>query len=1293
MYRLVTLSILLAGLLAAAAPARADSLPAVSYDDATGEITIGADYGQAPFAGFPARPDAPKSALSIPQLAAALAAIGRAGLLADQGGGAWLLGADVVVRQDARLEVTSADLSALRLDSTPGRRPVRIVARGGALRIAGVRVTSWDTSAGAVDGDYHDGRSYLLAELGGRMDIVDSEVAYLGWSPGEPSGIAYRKRATDSDPQTGATGSIIRSDIHHNYFGQYSYEAYGLQVLHSRIHDNVYYGLDPHDYSQGFEFAYNQVYSNGKHGIIFSRGCTNNRIHDNEVYNNAQHGIMLDRGSDDNIIANNLVYDNRDGVAIFQSSGNVVRDNVLRDNQRGVRINATYDPGDSYDGVAADNIVRGNTITHNTQYGVYLYERADRNQIVGNTISFNADSGVYIKTGGNLVDQNQITANGHGVTVIGGAAAPIPPGGPPPALAAGSPGLENTITANTIEDNAGAGVQVKGGVATRIGPADPQASPAQGNLIRANGQDGVRLSDSATGSYIAANTIEANGRAGVRVQGAGSQANQISRNSIAANGDGGIALADGANAGVPAPTISSAAGAATVTGTAAPGATVEIYRDQRGQGRVFKGATSADGAGIWSFALPPGDNPAGEGFISALASTADGNSSAFVTNATIPVAPSYEVSAGRNGELTVYVSGEGATVDLPTIQTALKTISPTVQLLDDQGGGVWQLNASLFIRRGVTLNLTAESGLSWLKLRSQADPIALAALDLTPRDYQSFVGLITYDGVINIDGVKVTSWDPAANDYDRDISNGRSYLLAKYDARMDIHRAELAYLGSADGESYGVSWRDIDDPDVPDVRRTRVTGSVTDSDIHDNYYGIYTFQARDMVFRGNKFHHNIGYGFDPHDYSHDFVVENNDSFANGNHGFIISRGCTGFVFRNNRAYDNHYTVDARDHNAHGFMLDPGSPNSQYPQVPSANNLLENNQAWGNDGYGLRMIGAISNTIRLNVFRDNQQGVTLEQQSTGNTITGNTITGNTLYGIYVNGGSDGNALTDNSVSKNGVHGIYIKTGDNQIIGNQLSGNGTMTSAGPDGSGLAFLLDTAAGAQADLVPPGATASLAASDPELLSRVDLASALSGNLVRDNQISANVEHGIELKGASDTTIDHNVLSANGVHGVYLSSYQGVGATGTRIEANTISGNGGQGIRANNPETLGNVWSQNHITSNIDGGIWTTDGANGDPAPPTITLRTAALVEGTAQPGATVEVFADPGEQGYFYEGTATADATGVFRLERPAGWDAANLTAIATVAGAGSSAFSAAVAEGEAPPIYSQFLPLVAR
>jgi parallel beta-helix repeat protein len=583
-------------------------------------------------------------------------------------------------------------------------------------------------------------------------------------------------------------------------------------------------------------------------------------------------------------------------------------------------------------------------------------------------------------------------------------------------------------------------------------------------------------------------------------------------------------------------------------------------------------------------------------------------------------------------------------------------ISPTVTLLEHQGDGVWQTNVNLFLSRGVSLTLAAPT-VTWFKLRSQATDITLAAED-DSYNYDSFTTLRTHNGAILIDGVRITSWDPAANTYDLDISNGRSYLLAKYDARMDIRNATLSYLGSADGESYGISWRDTNDGDAPDVLRARVTGDVVNSTFSYSYFGIYTYQASNMLFRGNKFHNNISYGFDPHDFSNNFVVEDNEAYENGNHGFIISRGCNNFVFRNNKSYNNRYTVDDRDRNAHGFMLDPGSPNSRYPQVPSFDNLLENNEAWGNDGYGLRMLGSNNNTIRNNIFRDNSKGITLERGSTGNVVEGNTISDNSEHGVFLFNGADGNTLRDNTVGQNGRHGIYIKTGGNTIVGNTVTGNGNFDPQRPSGSGIAFLPDTPATALADLSATG----LAANDPEVLNAAELATVVTGNRIIDNSIVGNADDGIELKGTAATTISGNTISDNGVHGVFLSVHAGIGSTANTLNGNIVLRNGGHGIRANGAESNGNTWSQNSVSDNRAGGIRNFSDANLALTPPSITTQSATHVSGTALPGARVEVFSDNGGQGRFYEGQTRAAADGTFSFSKPGGWQGRNVNLTAT-------------------------------
>jgi parallel beta-helix repeat protein len=1262
------LLVALATLVPASAPrsALAQATIPVFYDTLNNVIYVGSNYEpadpvQSPYIGYPSHPLAPKTPITIPEIAAALS---DPALLESQGSDTWLLKADMVISPTARLEATSASINWLRLDSTPGTKfpaLTRLIARGGHVLIQDIKVTSWAGSA--VDTNTFDGRSYLLAELGGRMDIIDAEAAYLGWDSGQASGIAWRKRATQINAQTGATGSVKNSNIHDNYFGLYGYEAYGVSILDNQIHHNFSYGFQAQNSTQGFTVADNQVYNNGKHGIIFARGCTFNQILRNEVYSNTENGIVLERGSNINQISENIVYNNRDGVVIYQSEKNLVQGNQLHDNERGLRVNATFDGTDAFDGLSNENTIQGNTIENNLQYGIYLYERADKNTIQGNTIRGNTGAGVYIKTGANLVKGNTITGNGDGISII---ATPATPGGLPPST---TPGQKNVIQGNTIEDNSDVGIQLQGGVDTVIGLKDPSPSPADANVIRFNGRHGISFDATSTKNTIYGNTIHGNLSDGVTIKGPASgpvvdSRNKITRNSIAANGSDGISVDATANDGIQPPTITSAPNASVVVGTAAPNVTVEIYRDANGQGKVYKGSATANGAGSWSFALPVGDNPQ-EGGVTALAIDSAGNTSEFFGIVIGGGKAIYEIGAGSNGELTIFVNGPGAKVTLPDIQQAIQIISPTTTLLQNQGNGVWQSNASLFLNRGVTLTLTLPT-VKWLKLRSQAADIQLSASGEGAYNYKSFVNLRTYGGAILIDGVKITSWNPSANTYDTDVSNGRSYILAKYDARLDIKNADLSYLGSSDGESYGVSWRDINDGEAPDVLRTRVTGDVLNSTFSYNYYGIYTFQASYMTFSGNKFHHNIGYGFDPHDFTHHVTVENNEAYANGNHGFIISRGCNNFTFRNNKSYDNHYTVGEGERRAHGFMLDPGSPNSQFPQEPSHDNILENNQAWDNDGYGLRVVGSLNNTIKGNIFTNNYQGITLEQNSTGNKVLNNRITDSAIYGIYMLGGSDSATITGNTITGSGKHGIYFKTSKNTIFNNNVSHNGSIVDGVPSGAGISSYVETnIEAAMADLRLPGSQVSLAESDPELVASQIQPSAMDGTTIVSNTISYNADEGIELKSAQGTKIDKNSIANNGTHGVYLAS----GASGTMLSYNKIYNNAGYGIRANGLDVVGNQWTKNEVYDNALGGIATTSGANnGVPVPKIVQDKRNVTV--TAAPGTIIEIFSDNGGQARYFEARITLDATGSITLNRS--WKGSIVNGTATDADGNSSALA---------------------
>ena len=381
----------------------------------------------------------------------------------------------------------------------------------------------------------------------------------------------------------------------------------------------------------------------------------------------------------------------------------------------------------------------------------------------------------------------------------------------------------------------------------------------------------------------------------------------------------------------------------------------------------------------------------------------------------------------KDGVQVVQIDGSGLVLDLPQLAAAASGLTLTrAPLLTDEGGGVWRLNTAL--RVGANVRLDIGGAATWLKIRSDTSP------QTNTIDIASFAYLV--DGGIVISGTKVTSWDTLTPGFDSTPKNGRAFIRATGAARMDVISSEIAYLGSPQGSgSYGLSWRG------ERVLFAGVTGSVINNDIHHLYYGFYSYAAGGMLIKGNRFHHNASYGFDPHDFSHGFVVEDNEAYENGNHGFIISRGCHNFIFRRNRSYANRYTIDERPFRAHGFMIDPGGVDSNGgPYTPSYANILEFNEAYDNQGYGLRLLDAYSTTVRNNIFRNNLRGVTLERDSFDNVLLTNIITGNIEDGVQLVDDAHHNYILANTISDNGQEGISFsdKAQINTVAQNTISG---------------------------------------------------------------------------------------------------------------------------------------------------------------------------------------------------------------------------------------------------------------
>jgi poly(beta-D-mannuronate) C5 epimerase len=303
---------------------------------------------------------------------------------------------------------------------------VFVRAEWGRIHIDSTFITSWDehaaNGAGEPDTEHEtfgrafiQARSYLEGETKreSRLDVYDSEIAYLGYDEGQSSGLAW-KVSSEGDKgvltELHVYGDLVNSLVHHNYFGMYSWGAYGLQIIGNEVYSNTVYGLDPHDDSDFLIIEDNYLHHNGSHGLICSKRCNDLVIRGNRSSNNGDHGIMLHHQVDDSVVENNELTDNGGaGIDLFDSNWNIVRTNVIARNGYGIRLSVG----------ASENLIEGNIITDSTEYGIYTFMGSNPptrnnglpadNLFVDNLVARSGSKSMRLKDGsGNRFENNLV---------------------------------------------------------------------------------------------------------------------------------------------------------------------------------------------------------------------------------------------------------------------------------------------------------------------------------------------------------------------------------------------------------------------------------------------------------------------------------------------------------------------------------------------------------------------------------------------------------------------------------------------------------------------------------------------------------------------------------------------------------------------------------------------------------------------------------------------------------------------------------------------------------------------
>jgi parallel beta-helix repeat protein len=390
--------------------------------------------------------------------------------------------------------------------------------------------------------------------------------------------------------------------------------------------------------------------------------------------------------------------------------------------------------------------------------------------------------------------------------------------------------------------------------------------------------------------------------------------------------------------------------------------------------------------------------------------------------------------------------------------TDIKSYCPAAPLtLVDPTNLVWELSADLVLQNGARLvvhggPLGGDTGT--LRLRSMATNKSTDVVQI----------MATY-GTIDIDSTHIQSWDDTVNAPDTDPSlpagaggtdRGRAFIRAlsyldadgvtPRESRMLINNSELDHLGYYAAESYGVAYktRGCDHTNLSVCAKVGVYGSETNSHLHDNFMGTYTWGAKGLVFTNNEYDHNVMYGLDPHDVSINLTIDHNHFDYNGDHGVICSQLCDHLTITNNESDHNGMvpfmgpTGDSdTPGQVHGIMIHRGVTNT----VISGNYVHDQP-----NGAGIAIFDSAGDTVTNNTVANNEYGVRVSVGSASNQVTHNTITNSGQYGIFLYKGSDlpsyttmsghptGNLFDANTIDGTGSNAVKFTEADSNTISN-------------------------------------------------------------------------------------------------------------------------------------------------------------------------------------------------------------------------------------------------------------------
>lgn len=301
----------------------------------------------------------------------------------------------------------------------------------------------------------------------------------------------------------------------------------------------------------------------------------------------------------------------------------------------------------------------------------------------------------------------------------------------------------------------------------------------------------------------------------------------------------------------------------------------------------------------------------------------------------------------------------------------------------------------------------------------------------TPTGFTSLVG---WKGSLELTGapgrpLTLTSWDPATSGPDQEVADGRSYLRVA-GSDLQAHFVALSHLGFWSGRTGGLA--------VTGSESAPGTGSITDTTVHANHYGLFSSETNGLTIADSTFDAAAADGILLHEASTGVTIRTSTARGNAGSGIVADRGASAVTLR-------HVTAE---HNGDDGIRFDGRPLADRPGAAGASLdgqrdfRVEDSAARFNAGNGVLVWDADDTVVTDTGLVNNAEGIVVRGAVHRAQISANTVTSSAGAAIAVRDGATDVTVDHNTVAGADT-GVQVRAAsadvrDNTIIAARVHG---------------------------------------------------------------------------------------------------------------------------------------------------------------------------------------------------------------------------------------------------------------